>query len=105
MFSAPDKAKAEEAMTLQGFTWEWHDNGDCTVTSARLDAIKECSNGNKAFFNQIVAAYTGWVDARNEYGQCVTYATPDKDGNSALPKEVVEKVAQFMEDNKMVYRW
>ena len=92
-------------MTSQGFTWEWHDNGDCTVTTKRLDGARTSSNGDKAFFNQIIAAYTGWVDARNEYGTCVTYYEKDKDQQDALPKEVIEKIQAFMEANKVVYKW
>jgi len=100
MFSSNTREEAEAAMTEKGFTWEWHDNGNCTVTSAKLDAVRVCSNGSKAFFNQIVAAYTGWVDSRNEYGKSVVFG----DG-TPLPQDAVEHLAKFMEENKCAYRW
>lgn len=38
-----------------------------------LQAVLVSSNGNKAFFNQVIAAYTGWVDKRNEFGKSVVF--------------------------------
>jgi len=62
--------------------------------------VRVSSNGSKAFFNQIIAAYTGWVDKRNVYGRAVVFG----DG-SALPKETIEELAKFMADNGCAYRW
>jgi hypothetical protein len=49
-----------------------------------LPAIRVSSNGNKTFFNQVIAAYTGWVDKRNEYGKAVTFGD-----NSPLSPEMI----------------
>jgi hypothetical protein len=101
MFHVQTREAAEEEMKKQGFTWEWNDaTGNCKVISKTLPAVRVSSNGNKTFFNQIIAAYTGWVDSRNEYGKAVTYG----DG-APLPKETVEALAKFMDDNKCAYRW
>jgi hypothetical protein len=67
-------------MKKQDFEWEWYDNGNCKVISKVLPAVRVSSNGNKTFFNQIIAAYTGWVDSRNQYGKAVTFGD-----NSPLP--------------------
>ena len=53
-----------------------------------MPAVRVSSNGNKTFFNQIIAAYTGWVDKRNVYGKAVTFGD-----NTELPKEVIEDLA------------
>ena len=58
------------------------------------------SNGNKTFFNQIIAAYTGWVDKRNVYGKAVTFGD-----NTELPKDTIEDLAKFMNENKCAYQW
>jgi hypothetical protein len=70
------------------------------VISKTLPAVKVGSNGSKCFFNQIIAAYTGWVDKRNEYGKAVVFG----DG-TPLPKETIEDLAKFMLDNQCAYRW
>lgn len=101
MFLVDNRKDAEEEMKKQGFTWEWDDaTGNCKVISKKLDAVRVSSNGNKTFFNQIIAAYTGWVDSRNEYGKAVTFGD-----DSALPKEIVEDLSKFMDDNKCAYKW
>lgn len=57
-----------------------------------MDGIRVASNGNKAFFNQMVAAYTGWVDSRNEYGKAVVFGD-----NSAIEKDIIEDIGLYME--------
>lgn len=94
MFHVDTREAAEVEMKKQEFTWEWHDNGNCTVISKTLPAVRVSSNGNKAFFNQVIAAYTGWVDSRNEYGKAVVFGD-----DSALPKDCIEDLAKFMLDN------
>jgi hypothetical protein len=63
--------------------------------------VRVSSNGNKAFFNQVVAAFTGWVDKRNVYGKAVVFG----DDMSALPTDTVEALAKFMDENKCAYKW
>jgi diketogulonate reductase-like aldo/keto reductase len=58
------------------------------------------SNGRKTFYNQVIAAYTGWVDSRNSYGQAVRFG----DG-SEIPQEFIKGLEAFMKDNAFVYRW
>ena len=101
MFHVKTKENAEVEMQKQGFEWEWDDaTGNCKVISKVLPAVRVSSNGNKTFFNQIIAAYTGWVDKRNVYGKAVTFGD-----NTELPKDVIEDLAQFMDSNKCAYRW
>eukprot|EP00122_Pirum_gemmata_P015716 Pgem_evm1s14697 len=52
-------------MEKQNMSWKWFENGNCTISTESLPAVRVCSNGNKSFMNQVVAAYTGWVDKRN----------------------------------------
>ena len=65
-----------------------------------LPAVRVSSNGNKTFFNQVIAAYTGWVDKRNVYGKAVCFGD-----NSPLPQEMIESLAAFMDSHKCAYRW
>jgi hypothetical protein len=47
--------------------------------------IRVSTNGRKTFYNQVLAAYTGWVDRRNLYGQAVRFS----DG-SEIPAAFIE---------------
>ena len=100
MFRANTREEAEIAAAKAGFTCKWHDNGECSITSAKSQAaVKVCSNGNKAFFNQILAAYTG-SDPRNPYGKAVMFG----DG-TPIPQDVIEALEKFMEENKCTCPW
>jgi hypothetical protein len=100
MFHVETREAAEAEMQKQGFTWEWLEDGNCRVSSKTLPAVRAGSNGRKAFFNQVIAAYTGWVDSRNAYGKAVVFG----DG-TPLPKEIIEDLAQWMFDNQCAYKW
>ena len=75
----------------QGSTLEWRENGDCRVVSQCLPAVKVSSNGNKTFFNQIIAAYTGWIDSRNDPKLAVVYGD-----DSPLPDDILMDLANYM---------
>jgi hypothetical protein len=87
-------------MTKSQNTWEWLEGGNCRIISQVLPAVKVSSNGNKAFFNQVIAAYTGWVDKRNEIKKAVVFG----DG-SPLPDDVLMDLNKFMHENECAYRW
>lgn len=65
-FSVDTPAEAEARMTALGYTWEWLDDGALRVTSPALPAVKELPDGRISFFNQLIAALTGWDDAKGD---------------------------------------
>ena len=87
-------------MAKQGSTWEWFENGDCRVISQTLPAVRISSNGNKVFFNQVIAAYTGWIDKRNDPKKAVVFGD-----DTELPDNVLMDLANFMKENSVAYRW
>lgn len=70
------------------------------MISHTLPAVRVSTNGRKVFFNQVIAAYTGWVDKRNQLGQAVTFS----DG-STIPHEFIQKLEAFLNSNSSVYEW
>uniref|UniRef100_A0A7S1QFZ7 NADP-dependent oxidoreductase domain-containing protein n=1 Tax=Neobodo designis TaxID=312471 RepID=A0A7S1QFZ7_NEODS len=102
MFHVETKEAAEAAMTKEGNTWEWLNDEDdsCRVISPVLPAVRVSSNGAKTFYNQLVAAYTGWVDKRNALKQAVVFAD-----DTPLPDDVVMDIVRFMNANACAYRW
>ena len=58
------------------------------------------SNGRKTFYNQLIAAYTGWIDSRNQLKSAVVFAD-----NTPLPDDVIMDLDQFMKNNACAYRW
>ena len=76
------------------------EDGCCKIISQVLPAVRVSSNGNKVFFNQIIAAYTGWIDKRNNPKKAVTFGD-----DTPMPDEVLMDLAKFMDENKCAYRW
>ena len=52
-----------------------------------LPAVRVSSNGKKSFYNQVIAAYNGWIDKRNEAGKTVVFGD-----DSLLPKDVLDRL-------------
>jgi hypothetical protein len=99
-FQCKTKEQAEANMKAQGTTWEWLPNGDCKTISQVLPAIRVSSNGNKVFFNQIIAAYTGWIDSRNDCKKAVVFGD-----DTPMHDDVLMDIAAFMAENRCAYRW
>ena len=57
---------AEARLSDLGYGWEWRKDGSLRVTTPRLDAVRDLGGGRRSFFNQLIAAYRGWSDSRND---------------------------------------
>ena len=100
MFNVHTKEEAEEAMKKNEFTWEWLEHGDCKTISKILPASITNSDSTKSFFNQIVAAYTGWSDKRNFSNKAVLLGNGEE-----LPVKPMKELIEFMDKNQCVFRW
>ena len=64
--SAQTQIEAEAKLAKLGYTWSWQADQSLSVTTPVLPAIRELADGRSVFFNQLIAAFRGWKDARNE---------------------------------------
>lgn len=87
-------------MSSLGYTWEWQSNGCLKVTTPRLPAVRDLGDGRTAFFNQLIAAFRGWKDVRNDPSKSITFG----DG-SALDKAVMAKVIELADEISFDIPW
>jgi len=73
--SADDRAQAEARLQELGYSWEWRRDGSLRATTPALPAVRLVSNGRKTFFNQLIAAFRGWADSRNDPNKAITFGT------------------------------
>ena len=100
-FQTDDRDTAETRMRAAGMEWHWRANGDLETITGRLPAIRtDKRSGRKTFFNAVVAAYTGWIDERNDPERAVMLA----DGQP-LKANVVHQIAQAMHTEAVAFRW
>ena len=100
-FLVEERPDAEERMRELGMDWEWLDNDELYTVTRALPAIRtDPRSGRKTFFNSVVAAYTGWVDSRNDPTQAVRCGddTP-VDGDALL------QTADAMKQECVAFKW
>jgi alpha-ketoglutarate-dependent taurine dioxygenase len=92
---ATTREQAETRLRELGYTGEWQADGGLRATTPVLPAVRKLADGRVAFFNQLIAAYHGWKDTRNDPSRAVTFGdgTPlDRDGARATA-ELGEELA------------
>ena len=87
--SAPDKACAEARLSSLGYSWSWQEGDVLRVTTPVLEAIRALPCGDKVFFNQLIAAFRGWSDARNDASKSVTFG----DGSPIEPSAMASAIS------------
>jgi len=101
-FSATTKEEAELRCKELNIEYEWLEGGNLKTTSGSpLYPIQEdVRTGKKVWFNSIVAAFTGWNDARNVSEKAVHFG----DG-TPLPREKVLDIRDIMEEISVNHQW
>ncbi len=70
---ADSREAAEARLGELNYSWQWQDDGCLRVTTPPLPAVMEVSPGRKTFFNQLIAAFCGWKDTRNDPSQAIRH--------------------------------
>ncbi|HEV7222361.1 MAG TPA: TauD/TfdA family dioxygenase [Pirellulales bacterium] len=97
---AASRAEAERRLHSLGYHWEWLAGGCLRATTPVLPAVREISEGRKSFFNQLIAAYCGWKDERNDPSKSITLG----DG-TPLDREAVEAAVALAEQFTFDVPW
>ena len=98
--SVDSREEAEARLSELEYSWEWMELDELRVTSPTLPAVRELDNGKRSFFNQLIAAFKGWKDSRNEPSKSITYG----DGSSLDPSEI-ERVCELADDITFDLPW
>ncbi|MBI1309708.1 SyrP protein [bacterium] len=99
-FRSESRDTAEQRMRELGYSWEWLDDGCLRATTPRLQAVRELPDGRKTFFNQLIAAFHGWKDSRNDPAKAITFG----DGTLLNPADV-DRAAQIAEELTFDVPW
>jgi hypothetical protein len=65
-----------------------------------LPAVRRLSDGRRTFFNQLIAAFQGWKDARNDPSKAITFG----DGAS-LDRDAVNVATELAEELAFNVLW
>jgi alpha-ketoglutarate-dependent taurine dioxygenase len=94
-FSVETRDAAETRMAELGYTWQWLKNDCLRATTPVLPAVRELDSGRRAFFNQLIAAFTGWKDSRNDPSRAITFGdgSPMDDEGARLAVALAEALS------------
>ena len=94
------KEAAEARLKELNYSWQWQDNGCLRATTPPLPAVMELGDGRKSFFNQLIAAFCGWKDDRNDPSKAIQHG----DG-SQLDSDAVRKAAAIADEITFYMKW
>jgi hypothetical protein len=97
---AKTREEAETRLKTLGYSWEWLPDGCLRATTPVLPAVREVSPGRKTFFNQLIAAFRGWKDARNDPAKAIRFG----DG-SPLDRDAVQVAIDLAEELAFDVPW
>lgn len=87
--SADNREEAEARLQTLGYDWEWRDDDSLRATTPVLDAVRTLPDGRRSFFNQLIAAFRGWSDSRNDPSKAITFG----DGTPITGEQMADAIA------------
>ncbi|MEM7278990.1 MAG: TauD/TfdA family dioxygenase [Pseudomonadota bacterium] len=67
------RREAEARLEKLGYEKQWLADGSLKATTPVLPAIRTLQDGRRVFFNQLIAAFRGWNDVRNESSKAICF--------------------------------
>ncbi|HEX4143553.1 MAG TPA: TauD/TfdA family dioxygenase [Pirellulales bacterium] len=91
---------AEERLRKLGYTWQWLAGDGLRVRTPVMRGVYELPDGRRSFFNQLIAAYCGWKDARNDPSKSITLGD-----DSPLDSDAVAVAVRLAEELAFDVPW
>ena len=98
--SVDTREAAEARLKELGYSGEWLEDDDLRATTPVLSAIRDLGNGRESFFNQLIAAFKGWSDSRNDPNRAITWG----DGTPITTEEMAP-VIELAEELTVPIDW
>ncbi|HAJ76413.1 MAG TPA: SyrP protein [Gammaproteobacteria bacterium] len=98
--SCDDRVEAEKRLSELGYSWHWMDDGSLKVTTRVMPAIRVTDSGVEVFFNQLIAAFMGWKDSRNDSEKSVCFGD-----DSEIHGDDMQQVASLAEKFSYDLQW
>jgi alpha-ketoglutarate-dependent taurine dioxygenase len=97
---AHTREDAETRLKALGYSWTWLPDDCLRATTPVLPAVRKLTDGRTSFFNQLIAAFQGWKDERNDPSKAITFG----DG-TPLDREAVNVATRLGEELSFNVPW
>lgn len=85
---AANREEAEARLARLGYDWQWQDDDSLRATTPVLDAVRKLPDDRTVFFNQLIAAFRGWSDSRNDPSRAISFG----DGEPITMADMAEAI-------------
>ncbi|KAL3772242.1 hypothetical protein ACHAWO_012640 [Cyclotella atomus] len=106
-YQVDNKADLEAKLNdIDGLEYKWMPDGCLQVITEPIPAIRMIEQQHEhgiyqwTFHNSVIAAFVGWQDCRNDRLKSICFGNNDE-----MDLDVLQSIANFMEDNKISYKW
>ena len=95
-------SKDEAAIRLNdlGYSWNWIEGNNLSVTTKKFEAIKELKDGSKSFFNQVLAASLGWKKNSEDDLLPVKFGNGDE-----IPEASIQMISELAKSLTLLRHW
>ncbi len=94
------RAAAEQRLQQLGYSFQWLADECLRATTPALPGIREVSPGRKTLFNQLIAAYSGWRDQRNDPSQAIRHGD-----DTILDGRAVQQLIELADELSFEVQW
>ncbi|MGV0034022.1 MAG: TauD/TfdA family dioxygenase [Candidatus Azotimanducaceae bacterium WSBS_2022_MAG_OTU7] len=95
-----EKHKAEVKLAGLGYRWEWQADDSLRATTPVLPAVRKLNDGRKVFFNQLIAAFRGWKDERNDPRKSISFGD-----DSDIPVDAINVAIELADGLSFNLSW
>lgn len=92
--------EAEARLRELNYSWQWLEDECLKASTPPLPAVMEVRPGKKTFFNQLIAAFCGWKDSRNDPSEAIRHG----DG-SPLDADAVHIAGELADELTYDHSW
>lgn len=97
---AASREEAEAKLDNLGYSRDWLADGSLRATTRVLPAIRTLVDGRRVFFNQLIAAFRGWKDARNDPQKSIRFGD-----DSAIPEDGMQAAIDLADELSFDLAW
>ena len=94
------KNDAEAKLSELGYSWNWIEGDNLSVTTKPLKATKELKDGKKSFFNQVIAASLGWKKSSKNQIAPVRFGN-----NQEIDQLAIEHISELAQSLTLLRSW
>lgn len=97
---AETEADAKSRLDKLGYDQEWLADGSLRATTPALPAVRTLVDGRRVFFNQLIAAFRGWEDKRNDPRKSICFGD-----DSEIPVESMQTAIDLADELSFDLAW